>query len=140
MFHSHTHTHTHTHTHNTGKLTCECSPSICYESSSCVTNYKCFRDAKLIVNSNYVETRLGCLDSMPEVNLDNLTVCDGQLDSETYKIKCCDNEDYCNSALVVTLEPTTTDAPTEEPTSATTDTNGERGGEREREGGREIGV
>ena len=90
-----------------------------------MTNYKCFRDARLIEDSNYIETHLGCLDSIPEVNLDNLTVCEGKLDSETYKIKCCDDEDFCNLALHVTVEPITDT--TTEPTQPTDPDSKSRG-------------
>ena len=78
-----------------------------------MTNYKCFKAAEFIVASNRIEYRLGCLDSIEEVDLEELTVCEGALDTPSYRIKCCDSGDMCNSDLTVTLQPTTTEPATD---------------------------
>ena len=50
------------------------------------------------------------MDSSPPVNLDGLDMCEGKLDTETTKMKCCDDGDFCNRNLsvVLTLSPSKT--------------------------------
>ena len=79
---------------------------MCPGETICLTNYKCFRDAKYIETSNYIETRLGCLDMIAPVNLSGVGVCEGRLDTHTYKIKCCDDGEFCNRKLDVVVGPT----------------------------------
>lgn len=95
------------HVFPTGKLRCDCSGYLCHGKSSCETNYKCYREVHYDKAADYVETRLGCMDSIPPVNLDGLQACEGKLDTETKKMKCCDDGDFCNRNLsvVLTLSP-----------------------------------
>lgn len=97
-----------------GMLRCECSESLCRE-SSCFTNYMCFRDVQYIETGDYLRVRLGCLDDIPEVNLSGMAVCNGLLDTLDYRLACCDEEDMCNLVLDVTL-------PTETPKTPTSNT------------------
>lgn len=86
-------------------LRCECSKSLCLGRSSCETNYKCFRDVRYHKTAKYVETRLGCLESITEVNLDGIGVCKGRLNTADYKLECCDDKEFCNRELSVALDP-----------------------------------
>ena len=95
-----------------GKLKCECSRSLCDQQTWCFTNYKCFQDVKF--ESNFHHTRLGCIEAIREVNLDGIGVCNGALDTDNYKIQCCDSEDMCNRHLDV--------APGKEDSRSPTDT------------------
>ena len=92
-------------------LRCECSRSLCPREPICLTNYKCFKDVQYIETSNDIETRLGCLDMIPEVNLGGIRVCDGGLETSTYKIECCDDQEFCNRRLDVVVDTTTTSPP-----------------------------
>lgn len=80
------------------KLKCACSLSLCRQ-RWCLTNYKCFQE--LYIQPTFYETRLGCMESISEVNLDVIGVCSGALDRENYKIRCCDSAEMCNLHLDV---------------------------------------
>lgn len=118
-----------------GMLKCECSRTLCSESTTCITNFKCFRDVRYTENDNTMVVRLGCIDKIPEVNLSMIKVCSGLLDSSHYKLECCDNENMCNGDLTVSLNtnktptksPSDTTEPSEDrrPTDPTADTAGD---------------
>jgi hypothetical protein len=96
---------------------CECSRSLFCPEASCLTNYKCFRKVRYVETSDYFETQLGCIESIAQVNLEVVGVCNGTLDSLDYKIRCCDHKDMCNRELDVRLGPQdpTQDTPTGSP-------------------------
>ena len=70
---------------------------------SCQTNYKCYREILYHEEDDYEEIRLGCLEQIGlMVNLDG--VCNGSLDTSNSKLRCCDDQHFCNKDLSVSLD------------------------------------
>ena len=93
----------------TDLLQCACSPC---NRPRCVANYKCTKEVQYDPDTKQTQTNLGCLNSTAQVNLDALGVCNHNLDSENFKIRCCDDGDMCNEDIDVTLDPATSQPPT----------------------------
>ena len=83
----------------------------------CQTNYSCFREVKYSEASNSFEHVLGCLDTIEQVKLGVIGVCNGKLDTETSIFKCCNDRDMCNSDLYVEEPPLPTTEGTKQPPS-----------------------
>ena len=89
---------------HTAPLRCRCNGDLCHGATSCETNYKCFREVRYYKEEDYEETRLGCMDTIDQVNLDGVGVCSGKLDDTNSKLRCCDQKDFCNLDLRVSLD------------------------------------
>jgi hypothetical protein len=63
---------------------------------------------------------------IPEVNLGGIRVCDGGLETSTYKIECCDDQEFCNRRLDVVVDTTTTSPPDTTTTSPESAGDGDR--------------